>query len=43
MVDTFDRNFSHQVEHIALAQRTDLVLIAPATANGVRQAGPRSG
>ena len=33
MVDTFDRNFSHQVEHIALAQRTDLVLIAPATAN----------
>ena len=33
MVDTFDRNFSHQVEHISLAHRTDLVLIAPATAN----------
>lgn len=33
MVDTFDRNFSHQVEHIALAERTGLVLIAPATAN----------
>ena len=33
MVDTFDRNFQHQVEHIALADRTDLVLIAPATAN----------
>ena len=33
MVDTFDRNFSHQVEHIALADRTDLVIIAPATAN----------
>ena len=33
MVDTFDRNFSHQVEHIALARRTDLVLVAPATAN----------
>ncbi|MCI6936208.1 MAG: bifunctional phosphopantothenoylcysteine decarboxylase/phosphopantothenate--cysteine ligase CoaBC [Clostridiales bacterium] len=33
MVDTFDRNFVHQVEHIALAQRTDLVIIAPATAN----------
>jgi len=33
MVDTFDRNFSHQVEHIALAERTDLVIIAPATAN----------
>jgi phosphopantothenoylcysteine decarboxylase/phosphopantothenate--cysteine ligase len=33
MVDTFDRNFNHQVEHIALADRTDLVIIAPATAN----------
>ena len=33
MTDTFDRNFVHQVEHISLAQRTDLVMIAPATAN----------
>ena len=33
MVDTFDRNFSHHVEHISLAQRTDLVIVAPATAN----------
>lgn len=33
MVDTFDRNFNHQVEHISLAQRTDLIIIAPATAN----------
>lgn len=33
MVDTFDRNFSHQVEHISLAERTDLVIVAPATAN----------
>ncbi len=33
MVDTFDRNFSHNVEHISLAQRTDLVIIAPASAN----------
>ena len=32
-VDTFDRNFVHQVEHIALAERTDLALVAPATAN----------
>ncbi|MBQ2618367.1 MAG: bifunctional phosphopantothenoylcysteine decarboxylase/phosphopantothenate--cysteine ligase CoaBC [Oscillospiraceae bacterium] len=32
-VDTFDRNFAHQVEHIALAERTDLALVAPATAN----------
>ena len=33
MVDTFNRNFVHQVEHISLAQKTDLVIIAPATAN----------
>ena len=33
MVNTFDRNFTHHVEHIALANRTDLVMIAPATAN----------
>ena len=33
MVNTFDRNFTHQVEHISLAQRTDCVIIAPATAN----------
>ncbi len=32
-VDTFDRNFVHQVEHISLARRSDLVIIAPATAN----------
>ena len=33
MVNTFDRNFAHQVEHISLADRTDLVIVAPATAN----------
>ncbi len=33
MVDTFDRNFTHQVEHISLATRVDLLMIAPATAN----------
>ena len=33
LVDTFDRNFIHQVEHISLAERTDLVIVAPATAN----------
>ena len=33
ITDTFDRNFAHQVEHISLAQRADLVMIAPATAN----------
>lgn len=31
--DTFDRNFVHKVEHISLAKRTDLVIVAPATAN----------
>lgn len=33
VVDTFDRNYPHQVEHIALADQADLVVIAPATAN----------
>ena len=32
-VDTFDRNYEHNVEHIALATMADLVIIAPATAN----------
>lgn len=32
-VDTFDRNFQYNTEHIALAKRADLVVIAPATAN----------
>lgn len=32
-LDTFDRNYVHQVEHISLADQADLVLIAPATAN----------
>ena len=33
VTDTFDRNHTFQVEHVALADRADLVLIAPATAN----------
>ena len=33
LVDTFDRSFPHKVEHIAVADRADMVLIAPATAN----------
>lgn len=33
LVDTFDRNFQFQVEHVALAKRADIFLIAPATAN----------
>ena len=33
LVDTFDRNFSFEVEHISVAKRADLVLVAPASAN----------
>ncbi len=33
LVDTFDRNFEFSVEHVALAKRADLVLVAPASAN----------
>ena len=33
LVDTFDRNFQFQVEHIAISKRAELVMIAPATAN----------
>lgn len=33
LVDTFDRNFEYNVEHVALSKQADVVLIAPATAN----------
>lgn len=33
IVDMFDRNFSHEVEHISLAKKADAMVIAPATAN----------
>ena len=33
LIDTFDRNFQYSVEHVALAKRADIVLIAPASAN----------
>ena len=33
LVDTFDRNFQYNVEHVALAKRADVVLVAPASAN----------
>lgn len=33
VVDTFDRNFEFKVEHVALAQKADVIMIAPATAN----------
>ena len=33
VVDTFDRNFEYKVGHISLAEKADMMLIAPATAN----------
>lgn len=33
LVDTFDRNFEYNIAHIALAQKADVFIIAPATAN----------
>ena len=33
LVDTFERNFQYSVEHVALAKRADVVLVAPASAN----------
>ena len=33
LVDTFDRNFEYNVQHIEVAKATDIVMVAPATAN----------
>ena len=33
LIDTFDRNFEYSVEHVALAKKADVVMIAPASAN----------
>ena len=33
LVDTFDRNFEFNVEHVSLAKRADLFMVAPASAN----------
>lgn len=33
LVDTFDRNFEFSVEHVSLAKKADVVMIAPASAN----------
>lgn len=38
MVDTFDRNFQSHVEHVALADKADLLIVAPATANIIAKA-----
>lgn len=33
LVDTFDRNFEFSVEHVSIAKKADVVLVAPASAN----------
>ena len=33
LVDTFDRNFQYSVEHVSLAKKADIVMLAPASAN----------
>ena len=33
LVDTFDRNFNYNIEHVALGSKADVVLVAPASAN----------
>ncbi len=38
LVDTFDRNFEFQVEHVSLAKQTDAFLVAPASANVIAKA-----
>ncbi|MBQ1434954.1 MAG: bifunctional phosphopantothenoylcysteine decarboxylase/phosphopantothenate--cysteine ligase CoaBC [Clostridia bacterium] len=35
LIDTFDRNFTMETEHIAVADAADVLLIAPATANTI--------
>ena len=38
LVDTFDRNFEFSVEHVALAKKADIFMLAPATANVIAKA-----
>jgi phosphopantothenoylcysteine decarboxylase/phosphopantothenate--cysteine ligase len=33
LIDTFDRNFQYNVEHVSVAKKADVVLVAPASAN----------
>ena len=33
LVETFDRNFQFQVEHVSIAKKADVVMLAPASAN----------
>ncbi len=38
LIDTFDRNFQYSVEHVSLAKQTDVVMVAPASANVIAKA-----
>lgn len=38
IVDTFDRNFQFNVEHVSLAKKADLIMAAPASANFIGKA-----
>lgn len=33
LVDTFDRNFNYNIEHVTLGEKADVVLVAPASAD----------
>ena len=33
LIDTFDRNFEYNVEHVSIAKKADVVMVAPASAN----------
>lgn len=33
LIDTFDRNFNYNIEHVSLGEKADVVLVAPASAN----------
>jgi len=38
LIDTFDRNFQYNVEHVELAKAADVFLVAPASANIIAKA-----
>lgn len=38
MIDTFDRNFQYSTQHISIAKKADLFIVAPATANFIAKA-----
>ncbi len=42
ITDTFDRNHEFSTEHISLSDSTDLVIIAPATANVIAKVSSRN-